>query len=220
VAEDKPQAMENKPAEKPTTEAVKAAHAADKHAKAETKTDDRAKAEKLSPKQKVAVDEEGTIWMSRRNFFSRAGWVAFFSFVASFLVGSLRFMFPRVLFEPSPVFKAGYPDDYPVGVVNTNYVKEKRVWIVRNEEGIYAIIAICTHLGCTPRWLDAENKFKCPCHGSGFTREGVNFEGPAPRPLERCQVTLAEDGQILINKSIKFLEEKGEWGRPGSILSV
>ncbi len=173
-----------------------------------------------SPKNPVAVQEQGTIWMSRRNFFSRAGWVAFLSFCGSFLIGSLRFMYPRVLFEPSPVFKAGYPDDYPVGTVSTKWVKAQRVWLVRNDEGIYAILALCTHLGCTPRWLDAENKFKCPCHGSGFTREGVNFEGPAPRPLERVQVTLAEDGQLLINKSIKFLEEKGEWGKAGAILAA
>jgi cytochrome b6-f complex iron-sulfur subunit len=211
VAEEKSTAQETQPGAEKSQPAK--AHGADK-------SDDRAKAEKLSPKKPVAVDEQGSIWMSRRNFFSRAGWVAFFSFVASFLVGSLRFMFPRVLFEPSPVFKAGFPGDYPVGVVNTNYVKDKRVWIVRSQEGIFALLATCTHLGCTPRWLDAENKFKCPCHGSGFTREGINFEGPAPRPLERCQIALAEDGQILINKSIKFLEEKGEWGRPGSILRV
>lgn len=178
------------------------------------------KAERPSPKQPVAVDKQGTLWMSRRNFSSRAGWVAFFSFVGSFLIGSLRFMFPRVLFEPSPVFKAGYPDDYPVGTVNTSWVKEQRVWIVRSEEGIYAIFAQCTHLGCTPRWLDAENKFKCPCHGSGFTRTGINFEGPAPRPLERVQITLADDGQLRIDKSIRFREENGDWGKPGSILVV
>ena len=37
-----------------------------------------------------------------------------------------------------------------------------------------------------PNWLDGEQKFKCPCHGSGFYMTGVNFEGPAPRPLERA----------------------------------
>ena len=40
--------------------------------------------------------------------------------------------------------------------------------------------AVCTHLGCTPNWLEAEQKFKCPCHGSGFYKDGINFEGPAP----------------------------------------
>ena len=219
MAEETPQAPENKPEEEAAKSEEKPAGEA-AVPKAEAKSEDQVKAEALSPKKQVAVDEKGSLWMSRRNFFSRAGWAAFFAFVASFLIGSLRFMFPRVLFEPSPVFKAGYPDDYAVGIVNTTWVKEQRVWIVRNEEGIYVIQAICTHLGCTPRWLDAENKFKCPCHGSGFNREGVNFEGPAPRPLERVQVTLAEDGRLLINKSIKFLQEKGDWGKPGSILTV
>ena len=221
MSEEKTQGADKTPSEKSAAEesAESTPKVAPKNP-AETKSVSDVKAARPSPKQPVAQDEQGTLWMSRRNFFSRAGWVAFFSFLASFLIGSLRFMFPRVLFEPSPRFKAGYPDDYPTGSVSTIWVKEQRVWIVRDEGGIYAISALCTHLGCTPRWLDAENKFKCPCHGSGFTSEGVNFEGPAPRPLERVQITLAEDGQILIDKSIKFLEEKGDWGKPGSILVV
>jgi len=210
VSEEKSETRANQPSEPAGAEKAREAKP----------SEGKEKAARLSPKQKVAVDEQGSIWMSRRNFFSRAGWVAFFSFVGSMLLGSLRFMFPRVLFEPSPRFKAGYPDDYPVGTVSTKWVKEKRVWIVRDEEGIYAILAVCTHLGCTPRWLEAENKFKCPCHGSGFTREGINFEGPAPRPLERLLVSLAEDGQIVVDRSVKFREEKGEWGKPGSILHV
>ena len=221
--EKKPDASgEAKPTEtgaQPTASAAKTAAATEKPAKAK-KPEGPAKTQLPSPQKKVAVDKQGSIWMSRRNFFSRTGWVAFFSFLATMLIGSLRFMFPRVLFEPSPVFKAGYPDDYPVGQVSTKWVKDKRVWLVRDDQGFYAIIAICTHLGCTPRWLSAENKFKCPCHGSGFTREGVNFEGPAPRPLERAQITLAEDGQLLINSSIKFREEKGEWERAGAFLSA
>ncbi|CUS93988.1 ubiquinol-cytochrome c reductase iron-sulfur subunit [Candidatus Kryptonium thompsonii] len=92
------------------------------------------------------------------------------------------------------------------------------MWIVREEDGFYALLAVCTHLGCTPRWLSSENKFKCPCHGSGFRKSGINFEGPAPRPLERVKITLAEDGQILIDKGITYRYEKGEWGKPGSFL--
>lgn len=218
MAEETPQGTENQPTEQSPEKSAGEKPARD--GDGAPKSEARVRAEKHSPKREVKVEEQGSIWMSRRNFFSRAGWAAFFSFVASMLIGSLRFMFPRVLFEPSPVFKAGYPDDYPVGTVSTKWVKEQRVWIARDDEGIYAILAICTHLGCTPRWLDAENKFKCPCHGSGFTREGINFEGPAPRPLERVQITLADDGQLLINKGVRFLEERGEWGNPGSVLHV
>jgi cytochrome b6-f complex iron-sulfur subunit len=68
--------------------------------------------------------------------------------------------------------------------------------------------------------LTAENKFKCPCHGSGFYKTGVNFEGPAPRPLERLRVTKAEDGQLVVDKAVAYLYEKGEWGKPGSFLKV
>lgn len=127
-------------------------------------------------------------------------------------------MFPRILYEPPSAFKAGLPEDYLVDEVSEKYKDDYRVWIVRESEGFYALSAICTHLGCTPRWLSADNKFKCPCHGSGFRRTGINFEGPAPRPLERLRISFADDGQILIDRNIKFLFEKGEWINPDSFL--
>ena len=86
--------------------------------------------------------------------------------------------------------------------------------------GIYALSTVCTHLGCTPNWLEAEQKFKCPCHGSGYYKTGVNFEGPTPRPLERFAISLADDGQILVDKSRKFQYEKGEWDNPASFLKL
>ena len=171
-------------------------------------------------KAKKAKDEAlETIW-SRREFFSLAGWAGFVASLGLSALYFTRLLFPRVLFEPSPIFKAGYPGDYTVGAVSTKYIKDQRVWIVRDEEGIYVIFGLCTHLGCTPRWLNTENKYKCPCHGSGFTKEGMHFEGPAPRPLERLKIALAPDGQIIIDKSKKFLFEKGQWGKPGSKLFV
>jgi len=162
---------------------------------------------------------QDTLW-SRRDLFSLAGWVAIATGLGLSFLYFLRLLFPRVLFEPSPVFEAGKPGDYVSGEVSTKWVKEQRVWIVRDPKGIYAILAICTHLGCTPRWLKTENKYKCPCHGSGFTREGINFEGPAPRPLERLKITLGTDGQIVVDKSKKFLWERGEWDKPGARLIV
>ncbi|MCC7429452.1 Rieske (2Fe-2S) protein [bacterium] len=164
--------------------------------------------------------DEAHIWFGRRDIFSKIGWGSFFAFFGIMLGGSLRFMFPRVLFEPSTTFKAGLPNDYTIGTVSEKFQKEQRVWIIRNEDGFYALSAICTHLGCTPRWLQVEDKFKCPCHGSGFYRSGVNFEGPAPRPLERLKITKADDGQILIDKSIKFLWEKEQWDKPGAFLKA
>ena len=157
------------------------------------------------------------LW-SRRDFFSLAGWAILFSVIAGGLLAFIRSMFPRVLFESSSVFKAGYPDDYLVGTISEKYKDLHRVWIARTEEGFYALLAECTHLGCIPRWLEAENKFRCPCHGSGFYSSGINFEGPAPRPLERLRIYLSDDGELVVDKSKKMLYEKGEWKK--SILRV
>ena len=160
--------------------------------------------------------------IKRRSFFSwlTLAWLAFTAATGTFFGIMLRFMFPNVLFEPKQTFKAGYPDDYNIGEVSVNLKEKYGVWIVRSTEEIYALSTVCTHLGCTPNWLKNENKFKCPCHGSGFRKTGINFEGPAPRPLERFKISLANDGQILIDKTKKFAYEKGQWSDPESYLMV
>ena len=127
------------------------------------------------PKQDRPPEDDPGIWrINRRNFLTVTGWAAFFVFLATSTVSTLRMMFPRVLYEPPSAFKAGLPVDYLVGEVSEKYKDDYRVWIVREAEGFYALSAICTHLGCTPRWLEADNKFKCPCHGSGYRKSGVN----------------------------------------------
>lgn len=140
------------------------------------------------------------------------------------LLGTARFMFPNILIEPPTRFKVGFPDAFSPGQVETKYIPQFGVWIVRYEvEGqpmIYALKSVCTHLGCTPNWLEAEQKFKCPCHGSGFYKDGVNFEGPAPRPLERYAISLADDGQLLVDKSRTFNSELGQWNDPASFVPV
>jgi len=161
----------------------------------------------------------GGLW-SRRDLLGRVGWMLFGVFSVTTLLAAVRSAFPRILFLPPSSFKAGKPSDYAVGEVSAKWKKDYRVWIVRDADGFYALWAKCTHLGCTPRWLSAETKFKCPCHGSGFYRSGINFEGPAPRPLERVKISLAEDGQIVIDKATKYRFEKGQWGKPGSFLKA
>ncbi len=158
--------------------------------------------------------------MSRRSFFSwlGLGWVTFTAAMGGMVTAATRFMFPNVLFEPPSTFKAGSPADYAIGKVDERWKESFGVWLVRTDDGFYALSTTCTHLGCTPNWLAAENKFKCPCHGSGFYPTGINFEGPAPRPLERYKISLADDGQILIDKNVKFQQEKGQWESPGAFL--
>lgn len=145
-----------------------------------------------------------TLW-SRRDFFSLAAWAGLFSCLGAAFVGFVRYMFPRVLFEPLPRFDAGRPETFVPGTVDERWKQSQRVWIIRLADGsFFALLAICTHLGCTPNWFAAEDKFKCPCHGSGFKPDGMNFEGPAPRPLDRVKITMSPDGDLLVDKSVVF----------------
>ena len=147
----------------------------------------------------LSGEEQGT----RRRLLSFLGWSSFASFCGGVSIGSLRFFFPRILYEPAQQFIAGRPEDYQVGEVSTRMKKEQRVWMIRNEQGIYALISVCTHLGCTPIWHSNENRIKCPCHGSNFLVDGQNIAGPAPSPLFRAAVSLDLAGNIVVDKSQK-----------------
>ncbi|MBV8268188.1 MAG: ubiquinol-cytochrome c reductase iron-sulfur subunit, partial [Planctomycetaceae bacterium] len=152
-------------------------------------------------------------------------WTAFTVGCVAFTQMMIRFMFPNVLAEPPSTIKVGLPSNFEPEEVSERFKAEWGFWIVRStryngHDILYALQSVCTHLGCPPNWLAGEQKFKCPCHGSGFYISGVNFEGPAPRPLERFKVTLADDGQIIVDKSQKFQQELGQWADPDSFISA
>ena len=181
-----------------------------------------AKDNKFIPKASIGETQNDNEKMDRKNFIRwlSIGWLAFVAATGGFFTSMIRFLFPNVLFEPPQSFKIGYPKDFEVGKVDLRFKKQHNIWVVRNDDGIYALSTVCTHLGCTPNWLSTERKFKCPCHGSGFRFSGINFEGPAPRPLERFKIHLASDGQIIVDKTKSFKYEKGEWERNESFLHV
>ena len=149
--------------------------------------------------------------MARRKF---VGW-SMFGFLAACLAGTVKFFYPRARFEPRTRFTIGYPGDFGFGV-STKFQQSNRIWVVRDSSGIYVLFASCTHLGCTPDWNEAEGKFKCPCHGSGFDTEGINFEGPAPKPLLRVFVDTDAEGRLVVDRS--RLYEQNEWKEPGAFL--
>jgi cytochrome b6-f complex iron-sulfur subunit len=136
-------------------------------------------------------------------------WGSVAGFFGVLAAATTRFFLPRVLMEPSSVFRIGFPGDYALGV-DTKWQQQYRIWVVKNTERLFVIRAVCTHLGCTPDWKSSENKFKCPCHGSGYDSEGINFEGPAPRPMDRAEVRLDPTGQVVVNTNKLFIREKGK----------
>lgn len=149
--------------------------------------------------------EDNSVNRSRR----RLVWSCVVAFLAAWFLAFFRFFLPRTLFEPATSFKIGYPADYGLGV-DTKWQQKYRIWVDRTPDRMFVIYARCTHLGCTPDWKPSENKFKCPCHGSGYDSEGINFEGPAPRPMDRAHVELAPDGQILVDVSKLYQWPKGQ----------
>ncbi|KXZ51158.1 hypothetical protein GPECTOR_13g645 [Gonium pectorale] len=63
----------------------------------------------------------------------------------------------------------------------------------------YGLNAVCTHLGCVVPWVAAENKFKCPCHGSQYNAEGKVIRGPAPLSLALAHADVAESGLVTFS---------------------
>ena len=114
----------------------------------------------------------------------------------------VRSLIPNVLYEPPTRLKIGRPEDFVEGV---QFLENERLFVFRQGNQFYCITAVCTHLGCTVKYLPMQNDdppwhFHCPCHGSKFRGNGVNFAGPAPRPLQWYKMELApDDGQLVVD---------------------
>jgi len=109
---------------------------------------------------------------------------------------TIKFMQPNVLFEPPTRFGVGRPEEIPVGTLVV--LPEQKLYVGHTEEGFFAMSAVCTHLGCMTRYIPEQAGIFCPCHGSRFDKSGTVTGGPAPRPLPRLQLTLA-DGELVVD---------------------
>jgi Rieske Fe-S protein len=130
------------------------------------------------------------------------------------------FTLPAIAFALGPIFQndtlgwqtVGYPADFPdnnyIPVVittspgigeagkSTVYIRARDPKVDKLPASQYnrwvAITSRCSHLGCSVLWVEASERFVCPCHGSVFDAEGVRVSGPAPRPLDRFYTRLFE----------------------------
>ncbi len=139
--------------------------------------------------------------MQRRSFLSwgTAALAALLSAVGVSLGAVIRFLTPSVFYEPPQSFKIGAPGDFPFGP--PTFLADEKIFVFRDREKGFAVTsAVCTHLGCTVAYFQNDRRFHCPCHGSVFAADGSVQHGPAPRPLEWFEVTLARDGQLRVDK--------------------
>jgi cytochrome b6-f complex iron-sulfur subunit len=150
--------------------------------------------------------------LSRRTFLTDLGVGAFLLAMTGTLYSFLRSLVPNVLYEAPRRFKIGRADQFPEGMT---YLEDKRLYVFKEGKTFYAISAVCTHLGCTAKYVHMNKpervtlggvereysaEFQCPCHGSKFYGDGTNYAGPAPRPLPWYKLEVSpDDGQLVVN---------------------
>jgi menaquinol-cytochrome c reductase iron-sulfur subunit len=128
------------------------------------------------------------------------------------LAAAARAFVPNVLYEPRRRFKLRKPKDYPPGVT---FDPDRRLFVVREDDGFHVVSSVCTHLGCTVQWKADPRRFECPCHGSRFQQDGTVIGGPAPRPLAWYAVALSPDGYLEVDsaeevaRGFRFTPPKG-----------
>ena len=162
--------------------------------------------------------EPGGESLARRRFFERLSWFGMAALAVTSIPATIRFLMPRGARSGTSWFDAGTRQDYRDEVVSTRWVRRHRVWVVREQRGLFVLQAHCTHLGCTPRWEPESLKFRCPCHGSLFSLEGTALNGPAKDPLRRVAIWERRD-RILIDPEDNVTVEDAE-GRERYYLSI
>jgi cytochrome b6-f complex iron-sulfur subunit len=135
--------------------------------------------------------------IGRRDFLGLSALVAGAVSMLAATAGALRLTKANVYYEQSQKFKIGRPENFPVGSMVK--LDEKKVFIFSGNSGLYAISSICTHLGCIVAQTD--NGFLCPCHGSRYDGIGNVVGGPAPRALPWLEISLHEDGNLVVDAS-------------------
>jgi Rieske Fe-S protein len=141
-------------------------------------------------------DKEG---ITRRKFLGKVAIAGAISAGFLSIMGALREVIPPLAREYKK-FTIGWLYDFPLNTFTL--IAAHNVYIYRDHEGVRAVSAVCTHLGCV---LEAiEEGFQCPCHGSRFNDKGRVLSGPAPRALAFYRVEVAPDGQLLVDMSQKI----------------
>lgn len=155
--------------------------------------------------------------IDRRKFLKNIGLGSLILALAGQIYIWIRSLFPNVSYEGARRVKLDEPDKIPDGVT---YIDDIKTYIFREKNTFYAISAVCTHLGCTVKYVglskpkivkiggkevEVKWEFHCPCHGSKFYGDGTNYAGPAPRPLDWVKVEISkEDGKLVVdlNKTV------------------
>lgn len=140
-------------------------------------------------------EEGGKFLANRRQFLGAFVGVVGAVGAAEIVVPLLGSFTPVQRGKPEPaVLKL---DDIPVGSTASGAYAGYSFLVFNRKAGIEVISLKCSHLGCTVKWYEAENKFKCPCHDGWFDEHGINKGGPPPAPLDKLEYKIAGDKLIV-----------------------
>ncbi|MEN8241155.1 MAG: ubiquinol-cytochrome c reductase iron-sulfur subunit [Chloroflexota bacterium] len=143
--------------------------------------------------EKETGQKQKAMHITRRMFLQMGFWV---SGLAS-AWGVFRFLSYEAPGEKLlPMITLDEPTVYIRGTAL--FIPEVKAWLIRDDAGLYAVSATCTHLGCNIN--GEEDKFVCPCHGSQFDLSGRVLQGPATTALAHYLVSLSEDGLVVIDR--------------------
>jgi len=76
------------------------------------------------------------------------------------------------------------------------------------QDGIRAIYKVCTHLGCLYKWVESNDRFECPCHGSKFLQTGTRIDGPARRNLDVFTIEVLDANGDVLARTEPSLDSK------------
>jgi len=135
-----------------------------------------------------------TARLSRRLFLKKTALTSAIIAFSGLLLAALRTLIPSQSAGKTRLH-IGRLADFPLD--SFTLLRDAQLYIYRDHEGVKAVSAVCTHLGCLLE--QSTDGFQCPCHGSHFDDQGRVLSGPAPRSLAWFKVTTDIDGRLVVD---------------------